>query len=77
MTRSGPSDGWSGYGAAWAVTGTLLAGILVWGGIGYVADRLLGLRWLFLPIGMVLGVAGGIYLVVKRYGTQDEGDHPD
>ena len=58
-------------GTAWAVTGTLLAGIVAWGGIGLLADWLLGFRWLFLPIGMVVGIAGSIYLVVKRYGSDD------
>ena len=58
-------------GTAWAITSTLLAGIVAWGGIGLLADSLLGLRWLFLPIGMILGVAGGIYLVYLRYGRDD------
>lgn len=62
---------WGDVGIAWAVTGTLIAGIGVWGGVGYLLDRLLGLRWLFLPIGMVVGVAGGIYLVYVRYGRQN------
>ena len=26
-------------GTGWNITGTLLAGILVWGGIGYLLDR--------------------------------------
>jgi ATP synthase protein I len=64
-------DPWSGFGTAWAIIGTLAAGLLFWGGLGYVLDRLIGLRWLFLPIGMVLGMAGGIYLVYVRYGKED------
>ena len=67
--RAPRSDSWSGYNTAWAIIGTLLAGILAWGGIGYVLDRIFDFRWLFLPIGMVLGVGGAIYLVIKRYGT--------
>lgn len=69
MARNG--NAWSGVGTAWAIIGTLAAGILAWGGIGYLVDRLLGLHWLFLPTGMVLGVAGGIYLVYLRYGKDD------
>jgi len=53
--------------------GTLAAGILAWGGIGYLVDRLIGLRWLFLPIGMVLGVGTAIYVVYVRYG-RDHGE---
>jgi F0F1-type ATP synthase assembly protein I len=71
MARPGRGD-WSGYGTAWAVTGTLLAGILVWGGIGYLLDRLADTGRLFLAIGMVVGVAGGIYLVYIRYGRNDD-----
>lgn len=65
-----PGGPWGGFSTAWAVTATLLAGMGVWGGLGYLADRLLGFRWLFLPIGMVMGVAGGIYIVYLRYGRE-------
>ncbi|HEY7756395.1 MAG TPA: hypothetical protein VID69_09230 [Actinomycetota bacterium] len=68
---AGRGDAWSGMGTAWALTGTLIAGILVWGGVGYLIDRLVGWRWLFLPIGMVVGVSASIYLVYLRYGRDD------
>jgi ATP synthase protein I len=55
-------------GTAWSVIGTLFAGILVWGGLGFLLDRWLDLRWLFLPIGMVIGVGASIYMVYLRYG---------
>lgn len=55
-------------GTAWSITGTLLGGILVWGGIGFLLDRWLDLRWLFLPIGMVIGAGASIYSVYLRYG---------
>jgi len=57
-------------GTAWALTGTLLSGILVWGGVGFLLDRWLDLRWLFLPIGMVIGVGASIYVVYVRYGRE-------
>jgi F0F1-type ATP synthase assembly protein I len=57
-------------GAAWSVIGTLASGILVWGGIGFILDRWLGFEWLFLPIGMVVGVSTSIYVVYVRYGRQ-------
>jgi hypothetical protein len=66
-----PSSGWGGASTAWAITGTLLAGILVWGGVGYGLDRLLGFEALLLPIGMVVGIAASIYLVYVRYGKDD------
>jgi ATP synthase protein I len=57
-------------GAAWGVIATLLSGILVWGGVGYLVDRWVGFRWLFLPIGMVIGVSTSIYVVYVRYGRE-------
>ncbi len=66
-----PSGAWSGYGTGWAATGTLLAGIVVWGAIGYLIDRLAGTGELFLAIGLIVGAAGGIYLVYLRYGRDD------
>lgn len=45
----------------------LIAGVLVWGLLGWLADYLLGTRFL-LPIGILLGAAGAVYLVIKRFG---------
>ncbi|HLB62294.1 MAG TPA: hypothetical protein VJN50_06135 [Actinomycetota bacterium] len=60
---------WEGAGQAWTILGTLLAGILVWGGVGLLVDRLLGFdRWVFLPIGMLVGIGVAIYVVYVRYG---------
>ncbi len=64
-------DAWRGAGTAWAITGTLLAGILVWGGIGYLVDRWIGFHWVFLPVGMLVGAGTAIYLVYVRYGKDD------
>ena len=61
-------------GTGWAITSTLVAGILAWGGLGYLVDRLVGTSDVFLAIGMVLGAAGGVYLVYLRYGRGDGGD---
>lgn len=56
--RHGSNDGWTS-------TGTLLTGIIVWGGIGWLLGRWTG--WIgFLPIGVILGAALGVYLVVKQ-----------
>lgn len=57
---SGASDGW-------AVLSTLIAGLAVWGGIGYGLDRALGTS-AFLPVGALLGIVCAIYLVYVRYG---------
>lgn len=67
-------SGWAGASTAWSITGTLLAGILVWGGVGFLVDRLTGFDGLFLPIGMVVGVSASIYLVYIRHGRHDPND---
>lgn len=50
----------------WAMFSTLLAGVLVWAGIGWIADWLLGFDAPFLPIGAVLGLVGSVYLIVVK-----------
>ncbi|GIE27504.1 hypothetical protein Ait01nite_005490 [Actinoplanes italicus] len=47
----------------------LIAGILVWGGIGWLVDYFVGTTGIFAGIGAVLGVAGGVYLIVRRLGA--------
>lgn len=64
-------DGWSGMGTAWSITGTMIAGMLTWGGIGFLLDRWLDIRWLFLPVGLVVGAGASVYLVYARYGRDD------
>ena len=50
----------------------LIAGVLLYGGLGWVGDHYLGTRFL-LPVGIVLGAGFGIYLVVKRFGAEARG----
>jgi len=58
-------------GTGWGVTATMIGGILAWGGVGYLVDRLAGTQRVFAAIGVVLGAAGGVYLVYLRYGRGD------
>lgn len=57
---------WSGLGEAWAALSTLISGVLVWGGIGWLIDRFAGTRPIFFVIGAVVGHFGGIYLVYLK-----------
>lgn len=57
-----------GINTGWAVVGYLLAGMAVWGFIGWLVDQWLHLRGVGVGIGVVLGTAGAIYLIVRRYG---------
>lgn len=51
----------------WAALSTLLAGVFVWGGLGWLVDRWLGIT-LLLPIGLLLGIGLATYSIMKRYG---------
>jgi F0F1-type ATP synthase assembly protein I len=54
---------------AWTALGYLLAGMAVWGFAGWLVDRWLGTGGIAIGIGIVLGSAGGIFLVMKRFGA--------
>ncbi|OMQ16156.1 hypothetical protein A7K94_0204490 [Modestobacter sp. VKM Ac-2676] len=60
----------SGADMGWAVTGTMMSGMAVWGGAGWLLDRWLETIF-FLPVGVLLGVTVAIYVVVKKYGALD------
>ncbi|GAA1412804.1 hypothetical protein GCM10009662_55690 [Catellatospora coxensis] len=55
-----------GADAGWAAIGYLLGGMLVWGGVGWLIDKWLGLPNVGLLIGLIGGAAAGVYLTVKR-----------
>jgi F0F1-type ATP synthase assembly protein I len=48
----------------------MLSGMAVWGGAGWLLDRWLDIN-VFLPVGVILGMAVSIYLVVVKYGAVD------
>jgi len=60
--RPGGSD------IVWSIIGTLVAGVLAWGGIGWLLDRWLGTRFL-VAVGVLVGAAGAFYLIIRRYGS--------
>ena len=60
----------SGADIGWGITGTLLSGIIVWGGAGVLLDRWLETR-VFALVGLLLGLGTAIYLVVVKYGVVD------
>jgi ATP synthase protein I len=47
----------------------LIAGILVWGLVGLVVDRWLGTGGIATGVGVVLGAAGAVYLIARRFGA--------
>jgi ATP synthase protein I len=75
MARPQRSDAWSGMGVGWAITSTLIAGMLVIGALGYLVDALFGTEHVFTGIGFVLGAALGVYAVYLRYGRGSNDAH--
>jgi F0F1-type ATP synthase assembly protein I len=59
-------------GVGWAIVSTLVAGMLVLGGLGFLLDRLVGTDAVLTAIGLVLGAGLGIYIVYLRYGRGGE-----
>lgn len=60
----------SGQGSAdqgYRILSIMIAGLLAYGGLGWLVDRWLGTT-LWLPVGLIVGVALGIYLVVVKFG---------
>jgi ATP synthase protein I len=75
MTDERPrNDAWSGVNAGWGIAATLLAGIALWGGAGLLVDKLAGTEHVFLPIGMLIGAGGAVYLVWLKWGRDQGGD---
>jgi F0F1-type ATP synthase assembly protein I len=48
----------------------MISGMAVWGGAGWLLDQWWDTR-VFFPVGVVLGMAVAIYIVVARYGAAD------
>jgi ATP synthase protein I len=53
----------------------LLAGVALYGALGWLADHLLGTGF-WLPVGIVLGAAASVYTIVRRFGRVDETTEP-
>lgn len=73
MTSPSPANrdgGWGGMGVGFAIASTILAGMLVWGGVGFLLDRLLWSSRALTGLGIVFGAAGGGYIVYLRYGKE-------
>src|SRR3712207_8675932 len=64
----------SGADIGWGITGTMLSGIVVWGGAGLLLDRWLETRF-FVLVGTILGLTVAIYLIVVKYGAVRSEEH--
>ena len=57
----------SGMDTGLRVLSILISGTVFYGGLGWFLDRWLQTAWC-LPVGIVLGTAAGVYMVIARYG---------
>jgi F0F1-type ATP synthase assembly protein I len=57
-----------GSDVVWSIIGTLVAGVLAWGFIGWLLDRWLGTGYL-VAVGILVGAAAAFYLIIRRYGS--------
>lgn len=51
---------------AWMITGRLIAGMILYGGIGWLLSLWLGHQPLFVAGGILFGLAASLYLVLGR-----------
>jgi F0F1-type ATP synthase assembly protein I len=73
---SGPGNSMGGMSTGLTISVTLLSALLVWGGIGYLIDRLAGTPKVFTAIGMIVGAASGTYLIYLKHGRPQDPDDP-
>ena len=52
---------------AWAASGLLISGVVVWGGAGYLVSEWLD-NQLFVMVGLLLGTGTALYGIWFRYG---------
>src|SRR5437588_367902 len=55
-------DPWTGAGTAWAIIGTLLAGIIAAGGVSLAAVQAVTLAGFVVRVGVVVGLLAGLQL---------------
>lgn len=60
QNRYSPNDGLT-------ILSYLIAGLLLYGAIGWALDRWLHTVW-FMPFGLIFGMVVSIYLVIKKHG---------
>ena len=70
--RPDPKDMWGGMSIGVTISVTLLSALVVWGGIGWLIDRVAGTGKVFTAIGMLVGAAAGVYLIYLKYGKEHD-----
>jgi F0F1-type ATP synthase assembly protein I len=57
---------WQGMGDAWTALSTMIAGIAVWGAIGFALDRAFGIAPVVMVVGVLVGNFAAVYLIYVR-----------
>jgi ATP synthase protein I len=70
--NAGPSED-----MAWGIVSTLVAGPIVWGGVGALVDNVVNTSRVFLPLGVVVGFIVSFYIVYVRFGKNTELEQGD
>lgn len=55
--------------AAMRVLSYVIAGIVIYGGLGWLIDRTWHQSW-GVPVGLILGMGLSIYMIIRRFGRQ-------
>jgi F0F1-type ATP synthase assembly protein I len=50
----------------YSISGYLLAGMVLYGGLGWLIDKWAGTSNVFAPIGVIFGLAAGLYLTFRQ-----------
>lgn len=58
-------------GDPWQAFSYLVAGVLLYGGLGWLADRWLGTSFLVM-VGILLGAGLGVFMVFKTFGARSD-----
>lgn len=66
MTGVRPQSHWSDLGTAWNAVIEFASAVLVYGGLGWFADKWLHTGHVLFFLGLLLGMVLGIYLLAKQ-----------
>lgn len=64
-----------GIGLGWSATSTMLSGLALFGGTGWLLDQWWNTRWVT-PIGVLLGLGLAIYAIVMRFRPAEDSSAP-
>ncbi|MQA24676.1 MAG: hypothetical protein GEU94_04220 [Micromonosporaceae bacterium] len=59
-----------GAGQGWTAMSYLIAGMAVWGFVGWLVDQWLDSGGIATAVGIVVGTVAAIYLVARRFGPR-------